>query len=156
MFTPSSTTILSYCLLALLLLWLWTVILDSDACMQDANWRELLRFCFVRGAYRGAGADLLGNLLRTGNADDGSLFGVTEDQDGAQYAFGVIRLLQRGRMRCRFWLVAASCIFIKSTQKLSFACILDPSRHPFTCTLTLLAGFRKSVDAEYLRDLICF
>ncbi len=50
--------------------------------MQDTNWRELLRFCFARGAYRGAGADLLRNLMRGGGVDNGSLFGVTEGQDG--------------------------------------------------------------------------
>ena len=52
--------------------------------MQDANWRELLRFCFVRGAYRGAGADLLKTVTRSGDTDDSSLFGVTNNQDGMQ------------------------------------------------------------------------
>ena len=50
--------------------------------MQDPNWRELLRFCFARGAYRGAGAGLLRNLTRGAEADNGSLFGVAEQQDG--------------------------------------------------------------------------
>ena len=54
--------------------------------MQDANWRELLRFCFARGAYRGAGADLLRSLTRGGGADTGSLFGVAEEQEGAHTA----------------------------------------------------------------------
>ena len=54
--------------------------------MQDANWRELLRFCFARGAYRGAGADLLRSLTRGGEADTGSLFGVAEEQEGARAA----------------------------------------------------------------------
>ena len=54
--------------------------------MQDANWRELLRFCFARGAYRGAGADLLRSLTRGCEADTGSLFGMAEEQDGAHSA----------------------------------------------------------------------
>lgn len=54
--------------------------------MQDANWRELLRFCFARGAYRGAGADLLRSLTRGGEADTGSLFGVAEEQEGTHAA----------------------------------------------------------------------
>lgn len=56
----------------------------ARARLQDANWRELLRFCFVRGAYRGAGADLLRNLTRSGDGGNHSLFGVTDTQDGAQ------------------------------------------------------------------------
>ena len=51
---------------------------------QDANWRELLRFCFARGAYRGAGVDLLSTVTRSGDTDDGGLFGVTTDRDGMQ------------------------------------------------------------------------
>ena len=54
--------------------------------MQDGNWRELLRFCFARGAYRGAGADLLRSLTRGGEADTGSLFGVAEEQEGMHTA----------------------------------------------------------------------
>ena len=54
--------------------------------MQDANWRELLRFCFARGAFRGAGADLLRSLTRGGEADTGSLFGVAEEQEGTHTA----------------------------------------------------------------------
>ena len=51
-------------------------------CFQDANWRELLRFCFVRGAYRGAGVDLLKTVTRSDDMDDGDLFGVKNDQNG--------------------------------------------------------------------------
>ena len=51
------------------------------ACRMQ-NWRELLRFCFARGAYRGAGADLLRSLTRGGEADTGSLFGVAAEQEG--------------------------------------------------------------------------
>ena len=43
--------------------------------MQDASWRELIKFCAARGAYRGAGAEHMRSLLRTGSADDDKLFG---------------------------------------------------------------------------------
>lgn len=64
--------------------------------MQDANWRELLRFCFARGAYRGAGADLLRSLTRGGEADTGSLFGVAERPEGMLHS----ALVPMGRHFC--------------------------------------------------------
>lgn len=48
--------------------------------VQDKNWRELLRFCAARGAYRGAGSDIMRGLLRHGeeaHGEDG-LFGFAE------------------------------------------------------------------------------
>lgn len=45
---------------------------------QDPSWRELLRFCAARGAFRGAGSDVVAAVMRDGGADDGdgSLFGL--------------------------------------------------------------------------------
>ena len=44
--------------------------------MQDPNWRELLRFCAARGAYRGAGSETLADILRSGGGNNGELFGL--------------------------------------------------------------------------------
>lgn len=41
---------------------------------QDPSWRELLRFCALRGAYRGAGSELMAAMLRCDDTD-GGLFG---------------------------------------------------------------------------------
>ncbi|EIE26144.1 P-loop containing nucleoside triphosphate hydrolase protein [Coccomyxa subellipsoidea C-169] len=43
--------------------------------MEDPSWRELLRFCALRGAYRGAGSELMAAMLRADGADGGDLFG---------------------------------------------------------------------------------
>jgi len=47
---------------------------------QDASWRELIKFCAARGAYRGAGSGHMQALLRGGgDVDDGGrLFGAGE------------------------------------------------------------------------------
>ena len=40
-------------------------------CLQDASWRQLLKFCAARGAFRGAGSESYRRLLRSGH-DRGS------------------------------------------------------------------------------------
>ena len=46
--------------------------------VQDASWRELLRFCAARGAFRGAGSEIISSLMRDGAPGDGSLFGFAD------------------------------------------------------------------------------
>ena len=59
----------------------------SALCAQvkDPSWRELLRFCALRGAYRGAGSELMAAMLRADGAE-GGLFGfanaLTEEPQG--------------------------------------------------------------------------
>lgn len=45
--------------------------------LEDASWRELIKFCAARGAYCGAGAAHMRALMRDGGdgGDDGTLFG---------------------------------------------------------------------------------
>ena len=50
---------------------------DHLMCLQDASWRQLLKFCAARGAFRGAGSERYSRLLRTGH-DPGAAWG-TED-----------------------------------------------------------------------------
>lgn len=47
------------------------------ALLQDASWRQLIKFCAARGAYRDVGVDQMRALLRGGgdDSDDGRLFG---------------------------------------------------------------------------------
>ncbi|KAL0043157.1 hypothetical protein WJX79_010911 [Trebouxia sp. C0005] len=47
--------------------------------MQDPNWSELVKYCAARGAYRGAGSESLGMLVRNQPSEDSYLPG--EDQD---------------------------------------------------------------------------
>lgn len=42
--------------------------------MQDVNWRELLKSCAARGAFRGAGSDHMAALL----------YGVSDESDGEE------------------------------------------------------------------------
>lgn len=42
------------------------VITKDESLMQDRSWREVLRFCAARGAYRGAGYSAMTRLLRGG------------------------------------------------------------------------------------------
>ncbi|BDA50870.1 probable helicase MOV-10 at C-terminar half [Coccomyxa sp. Obi] len=55
--------------------------------MEDPSWRELLRFCALRGAYRGAGSELMAAMLRADGAE-GGLFGfanaLTEQPQGGE------------------------------------------------------------------------
>lgn len=46
--------------------------------MQDPNWSELVKYCAARGAYRGAGSESLGMLVRNQPSEDSYLPG--EDQ----------------------------------------------------------------------------
>ena len=46
--------------------------------MQDPNWSELVKYCAARGAYRGAGSESLGMLVRNQPLEDSYLPG--EDQ----------------------------------------------------------------------------
>lgn len=52
---------------------------------QDPSWQELLRFCALRGAYRGAGSELMAAMLRA-DGTEGGLFGfanaLTEQPQG--------------------------------------------------------------------------
>ena len=44
--------------------WLWPQVDNELSAMQDAHWRELLRHCAARGAYLGAGASQIADLVR--------------------------------------------------------------------------------------------
>lgn len=44
---------------------------------QDPNWSELVKYCAARGAYRGAGSEALGQLVRIQPSDDSYLPGET-------------------------------------------------------------------------------
>lgn len=43
--------------------------------MQDPNWSELVKYCAARGAYRGAGSESLGILVRNQPSEDSYLPG---------------------------------------------------------------------------------
>ena len=49
--------------------------------MQDPNWSELVKYCAARGAYRGAGSESLGLLVRNQPADDSYLPGEDQGND---------------------------------------------------------------------------
>ena len=55
----------------------WTARQDSrSVCWtQDPNWSELVKYCAARGAYRGAGSEALGQLVRNQPSDDSYLPG---------------------------------------------------------------------------------
>ena len=42
---------------------------------QDPNWSELVKYCAARGAYRGAGSESLGILVRNQPSEDSYLPG---------------------------------------------------------------------------------
>ena len=46
-------------------------------CLQDTSWRQLLKFCAARGAFRGAGSETYSRLFRSGH-DSGAVWG-TDD-----------------------------------------------------------------------------
>ncbi|KAL3141854.1 hypothetical protein ABBQ32_004519 [Trebouxia sp. C0010 RCD-2024] len=48
--------------------------------MQDPNWSELVKYCAARGAYRGAGSEALGQLVRNQPSDDSYLPGESAEQ----------------------------------------------------------------------------
>ena len=51
---------------------------DHFITVQDPNWSELVKYCAARGAYRGAGSESLGMLVRNQPSEDSYLPG--EDQ----------------------------------------------------------------------------
>lgn len=55
--------------------------------MQDGNWRELLRHCAARGAYKGAGANLLDSFFTPGTQEH-----VQIDADEAQVSLAALSM----------------------------------------------------------------
>lgn len=47
------------------------------SCLQDPNWSELVKYCAARGAYKGAGAESLTQLVRGQYSQDTALPGET-------------------------------------------------------------------------------
>lgn len=50
----------------------------ADQFMQDPNWSELVKYCAARGAYRGAGSESLGILVRNQPSEDSYLPGADQ------------------------------------------------------------------------------
>ena len=56
--------------------------------MQEASWRELVRFCAARGAYRGAGAGTMASVVRSSAMSNvgfpGLVDGPENDSEGVE------------------------------------------------------------------------
>ena len=58
--------------------------------MQEASWRELVRFCAARGAYRGAGAGAMASVVRSSAMSNvgfpGLVDGPEHDSEGVEHS----------------------------------------------------------------------
>lgn len=59
-------------------------------CLQDASWRQLLKFCAARGAFRGAGSESYSRLLRSGH-DPGSAWSTQDSSSPTLESAGAER-----------------------------------------------------------------
>ena len=69
--------------------------------LQDKNWRELLKYCAAREAYRGYGAAEMDGWMRTDGASD-DMWGAAADDDTGSQISG--EHVSHASLSCQAWL----------------------------------------------------
>lgn len=90
--------------------------LNAVSWVQDANWRELVKFCAARGAYRGAGSESLSQLMRGQYSQDMPIPGETGDRHTLSHGLACIHWhILTDRDTCQEMVCVCACTHICST-----------------------------------------